>query len=238
MATEHRGVPARRRAAGALAAILLAVAAACSSAHHVDPVADLAAAGSATLRAGDLPGFTATPHTAAADMPPAQRKAFAACVGQPASVFDRTAGAQRADSPDFSMGTTQISNSVEIDPSRAGVDLGWTSITAVRVPQCLATLFGRVAAQSLFQTPTVSIGRPAVTRFAISVPHARATGLHIAVPIVRQSAHVTLYFDLLFAQRARAGITLLVFSAPAPFDRARERSLLGVVLGRVGNAAG
>jgi len=203
---------------------LFAVAACGSSAKKVDPAADLAVAKHAVLTQADLPGYTSAPHTADDDLPAANKKTFAACMGAPITIFDDVPGAQKADSPTFSKAQAQISNTVSLAPRKSNVDDGWTQVTSSKTAPCLQKLFDSLFRSGAADAPNVVFGPTKVARFEPGVG-SRSVGYAVTFSATSAGRSVSFFADVVFVGRDRAELTLLFFNQDTAVDRALETSL-------------
>ena len=152
------------------------VAAACSSSGHgatgsdstgkslsSSQKSDLALARSAVLRPGDLRDYRASTHTRASEVPAALRQKFAQCLSASATVFDDAPGAQAANSPDFSKGTSnerQVTNHVEIAAKTGDVDELWNAFSGGHVQSCLAELDKSLFSAERGKAQGLTYGKP------------------------------------------------------------------------------
>jgi hypothetical protein len=216
-----------------IAAMVILGACGGSGPKKADPAADLAAAKAAVLTAADLPGYTATPSTPGGDLPKSATQRFAKCLNLPTTIFDDTPGAQTADSPDFDKASAEVSSEVEIDPTRADIDQGWSQFSKATVERCLGGLFDDSLRGSV---PGASFGKVNVTRFEPQIGN-RSVGYQVTIPVTKDGQNFPLYIDFLFVARDRGGITLSGANANQPFDRATEIALTRKMYDRVGNHA-
>jgi hypothetical protein len=221
-----------------LSGLALALSSCGGSAKKVDPAADLRAAKSAVLASADVPtGFTGTPHTDSDDLPAAAKKAFADCMHVDVTLFDETPGAQKADSPDFKKGDSEIDSSVEIDPKKKDLDSGYQQMAQSQTPACLGQLFDSAFKSSAGSQPGVTFGKVNVTRASVTGIGDRGFSFSGTIPVSAASQSLIFYFDVFLVQRARAGITISTFQTNAPFDHDTELRLVRTVVDRVGDSA-
>ena len=215
---------------------LFGLAACGSSAKKVDPAADLAVAKRAVLTAADLPGYTSAPHTSNDDLPAANKKSFAACMGAPTTIFDDVPGAQKADSPDFSKAKTQVSNTVTLDPKKSDVDNGWNQVTSSKTAPCLQKLFDDLFRSDAANTPNVVFDPTKVARFEPGVG-SRSVGYSLAFSASSSGRRISFFADIVFVGRDRAEMDLEFFNQDAAVDRSFETSLAQKSYDRIGRDA-
>ena len=230
----------KRLGSVSLVVALLGAAACGSSAKKVDPAADLATAKSAVLTAADLPGYTGAVHQKSDDLPAAQKKDFATCMGVATTIFDDTPGAQKADSEDFSKGTNdeyQVSNSVEIDPKKSEIESTWKAISDPRAAGCLQKLFQALFTSGAAGNPNAKFAAAKVVKFDPKVGD-RSIGYAVTFSASDGThAPVAFFGDVLFMPRDRAGMELQFFQIGSAPDRALETALAQKVYDRVGTHA-
>jgi hypothetical protein len=225
------------RALSILVVVSIVALAACGGkAFKASPADDLALAQRAVLTKADLPGYEAKPHTSNDDIPAGVKKDFANCLGTPTSIFDDTPGAQKADSPDFSQGTTQVSGSIEIDPNKSDIDKGWAEISKGGIEPCLGKLFEAAVKQGALDQPGIKVGLGTVKRFDVGVGD-RSVGYSVDLQITGPSGTADVFLDLVFVPRDRAGLDFSFTTVGTPFDRTVETALVQKVYDRIGNHA-
>jgi hypothetical protein len=217
-------------------ASLFAVAACGSSAKKVDPAADLATAKRAVLTQADLPGYTSAPHTTDDDLPAANKKSFAACMGTSITIFDDSPGAQKANSPDFSKAEAQVSNTVSLVPKQSDVDDSWKQLTSTKTAPCLQKLFDALFRSGAADAPNVVFGPTKVTRFEPGVG-SRSVGYAVAFSATSAGRKVSFFADVVFVGRDRAEMDMEFFNQDAAVDRALETSLVQKSYDRIGGDA-
>jgi hypothetical protein len=201
--------------------------------------ADLALAKSAVLQPGDLSDYRASAHTPAADIPAAEKRKFAQCMGTSTTVFDKVPGAQSADSPDFSKGDTnnqQVTSSVEIDPTAAEVEQGWNEFTAKKAQPCLEKLFQVLFGPGRAGAEKVKFGPVQVSQFNVGVGD-RSVGYALSRSAVNATQTVQLDVDFVYVTRGRAGMEFHFFNLGPNPDREREKMLVQKVYDRIGDKA-
>jgi hypothetical protein len=216
---------------------LVALAGCGGSTKKVDPAADLAVAKAAVLTAADLPGYTDEPHAKSDDLPDAQKKSFAACMGAPTTIFDDVPGAQKADSPDFSKEpAAQVSNSVSIDPKKSDVEDRWKQLASSKAAPCFQKLFETVFKAGAEGAPNVTFGPMDVTKFDPGVGD-RSVGYSVTFSATSSGRNLKFFADVLFLPRDRAEIEIDFFNQDTPTSRSFETALAQKVYDRVGSGA-
>jgi hypothetical protein len=229
--------------------VLALATAACSSSSGADKTgatatgtntsADLALAKSAVLRPSDLSDYRANLHSPAADIPAAEKRKFAQCMGTSTTIFDTVPGAQSAFSPDFSKGNTndqQVTSSVEIDPTTADVDHGWSSFSTGNAEPCLEKLFQVLFGPGHAALQQAKFGPVRASQFNVGVGD-RSVGYALSRSVSNSRQTVQLDVDFVYVARDRAGMEFNFFNLGPPPDRDREKMLVKKVYDRIGNKA-
>jgi hypothetical protein len=215
---------------------LLALVACGGSAKKVDPAADLATAKSALLTEADVSGYTGEPHTPSDDIPDAEKKSFADCMGVSVSIYDDVPGAQKADSPDFSKGDATISNSVAIDPKQSDVEDRWKQVTSSKTAPCFQVLFEHLFKAGIADIPNVTAGPTDITKFDPGIGD-RSVGYSVTFSATSEGNEVSFFADVVFFPRDRAEVDLDFFNQGTPLSRSFEIALAQTVYDRIGSLA-
>jgi hypothetical protein len=202
-----------------------------------DPAADKAAIDAALLVLADLPsGFDESEPDPDDDPPEEARQNFADCLGVETTIFDDTPGSQKVTSNDFSNEAgVNISNEIEVHPTKDTVDDGWDVYADDKFVDCLETFFDEAFAAEFPAEAGITVGDVAVDRLEVKDVGDRATGFRSVIPVSQGGNSDDLVFDILLSQRGRAGVTLMAFAQNTGFDVATSTGLLRTVVDRLGD---
>ncbi len=204
----------------------------------VNKAADLELAKGSVLTASDAPaGFSAKAHQESSDPPEPLKRDFANCVGTPVTIFD--SNGQKANGPDFANENgDEISNSVEVDATKADVDKGYAALTSPKINDCLAKLFAALLKDSSTSGGAgMTVGEVTVDSFPVDGVGDRGVGFRVTVPITANGQSVTVYVDVASVQRGRSVLTVTASGNGTPPSRDLEKQLLTKMSERMGATA-
>lgn len=203
--------------------------------------ADHARAEAAVLRLSDLPpGWAAAPHTRSPGVPGLGRR-LAGCLGVNVALLNES-DPTTADSPDFGKANGgEISNSVGYV---ATVGRAHQVIAVLLSPKMASCLNSALSAFLTFRlshpaSPSQSVpagiglGASTTTRLPFPPTGDATVAYRFSVPIEGAGSPLTVYGDLVFAAKGRAGTVLSVESQGAPPDRSLEQRLVSTVVTRL-----
>jgi hypothetical protein len=189
--------------------------------------ADRAVAQTLVLQQADLPaGWTAAPHQKSPDEDAAATQ-LAACVGAPPPDTSTSAD---VDGPDLSLGDSSVNSSASFDRT---LELARADLAALRSPklsdcvkdfavQAIRDALGRTALQS------VQFDARQATQYGDAT-----LGFRFIATIKVESRSITVFQDLFFLIKGRAGVSAAFSNVGAPFDQALETSLLATLGSRL-----
>jgi hypothetical protein len=205
-----------------------------------DVAADKAAAERAILKLSDFPpGWEAKPHEETPDDPDVARR-LSDCLRVDLSGFEDDNPAS-ADSPDFESPEQQeVQSFVGFEPTSAKAQELFAIFERPETPGCLSEATSEIITESLKRPEPgeelpkgVTVGQVSINRASFPTIGERTIAFRMTIPVRADRLQLSVYADMVFALKARAGVVLsfIDFGSPFPTDQAQQ--LTRIVVDRV-----
>jgi len=236
-----------RRVVGSVVLLTLATAAcsststSTSSGSTQNVAGDRALARAANLRLSDFPaGWTATANPESSSGQGVD-KDLASCLKTNAAAFAQSAPT-RVSSPEFGDTSHDMaSSSITYLASTSEAETGIALFQQPTAAACLQTVVTATVSQVLAH-PTnpsetlplgMALGSPMVAPLSFPTLGNQSVAYRVTIPITGSSLSLSLYVDLVIAQKGRAIALLTFVGALSPFDPSLEQHLSTLTVGRL-----